>query len=81
MTIEISDQILDKLSITREEVKLEVAVALYAREILTLEQASKMAEVGQLKFQQILGERKIPMHYSKEDFEEDLKTLSQLGRI
>ncbi|MCB0615527.1 MAG: UPF0175 family protein [Phaeodactylibacter sp.] len=62
MTIEISDQILDKLSITREEVKLEVAVALYAREILTLEQASKMAEVGQLKFQQILGERKIPMH-------------------
>lgn len=81
MTIEISDQILEKLSITREEVKLEVAVALYAREILTLEQASKMAEVGQLKFQQILGERKIPMHYSKEDFEEDLKTLSQLGRI
>ena len=81
MIIEISDQILDKLSITREEVKLEVAVALYAREILTLEQASKMAEVGQLKFQQILGERKIPIHYSKEDFEEDLKTLSQLGRI
>ena len=81
MIIEISDQILDKLSITREEVKLEVAVALYAREILTLEQASKMAEVGQLKFQQILGERKIPMHYSKEDFEEVLKTLSKLGRI
>ena len=81
MTIEISDQILDKLSITREEVKLEVAVALYAREILTLEQASKMAEVGQLKFQQILGERKIPMHYSKEDFEVGLKTLSKLGRI
>jgi len=81
MIIEISDQILDKLSITREEVKLEVAVALCAREILTLEQASKMAEVGQLKFQQILGERKIPIHYSKEDFEEDLKTLSQLGRI
>ncbi len=42
MIIEISDQILDKLSITKEEVKLEVAVALYAREILTLEQASKM---------------------------------------
>ena len=81
MTIEISDQILEKLSITREEVKLEVAVALYAREILTLEQASKMAEVDQLKFQQILGERKIPMHYSKEDFEEGLKTLSKLGRI
>ncbi|NBC06386.1 MAG: UPF0175 family protein [Bacteroidetes bacterium] len=81
MIIEISDHTLDKLSITREEVKLEVAVALYAREILTLEQASKMADLDQLKFQQVLGERKIPIHYGKEDFEEDLKTLSQLGRI
>jgi predicted HTH domain antitoxin len=81
MIIEISDHTLDKLSISREEVKLEVAVALYAREILTLEQASKMADLDQLKFQQVLGERKIPIHYGQEDFEEDLKTLSQLGRI
>ena len=81
MIIEISDHTLDKLSISREEVKLEVAAALYAREILTLEQASKMADLDQLKFQQVLGEREIPIHYSKEDFEEDLKTLSQLGRI
>ncbi|MCB9275926.1 MAG: UPF0175 family protein [Lewinellaceae bacterium] len=81
MIIEISDQILNKRSITREEIKLEVAVALYAREILTLEQASKMAELDQLKFQQVLGEREIPIHYSKKDFEEDLETLSQLGRI
>ena len=81
MIIEISNQILEKLSLSEEEVKLEVAVALYAREILTLEQASKMAGLDQLRFQQILGERKIPTHYGKEDFEEDLKTLSRLGRI
>lgn len=81
MIIEISDNILEKLSVTPEEVRLEIAVALYEKEIFTLEQASKLAGRDQLRFQQILGERHIPMHYSKEDFEEDLKTLSELGRL
>ena len=81
MTIEIPNEILKKLSITEEEVKLEVALALYAREIFTLEQASKLAGLDQLEFQQMLGEREIPYHYDKGDFEEDLKTLSRLGRI
>lgn len=81
MTIQISDNILEKCSITQEEVKLEIALVLYAKEILTMEQASKVAELDQLMFQQILGQRGIPMHYGKEDFEEDLKTLSKLGRI
>jgi predicted HTH domain antitoxin len=81
MTIQISDKILERCSIKPEEVKLEVALVLYAKEILTLEQASKVAEIDQLRFQQILGERNIPIHYGIEDFEEDLKTLSKLGRI
>lgn len=81
MTIELSDSILQKLSISQEEVKLEIAVALYAKEIMTLEQASKLAGLDQLAFQQILGERGIPVHYGVKDFEDDLNTLTRLGRI
>ena len=81
MTIQISDLILEKCAFTPEEVKLEIALVLYAKEILTLEQASKVAELDQLSFQQVLGERNIPMHYSKEDLDDDLKTLAELGRI
>ena len=81
MTIQISDKILEKCAVTQEEVKLEIALALYARKILTLEQASKLAELDQLRFQQLLGKRNIAMHYGKEVFEEDLETLSKLGRI
>ena len=81
MIIEIPDSTLEKLPVSPEEVRLEIAVILYAREIFTLEQASKLAGLDQLRFQQVLGGRGIPMHYSKEDFEEDLKTLSDLGRI
>lgn len=81
MIIEIPDQVLNKLPISREEVKLEVAVALYAKSILTLEQASKIADLDQLLFQQVLGKRKIPLHYSVKDFEDDLNTLSEMDRI
>ncbi len=81
MIIEIPDQVLNKLPISREEVKLEVAVALYANSILTLEQASKIADLDQLLFQQVLGKRKIPLHYSVKDFEDDLNTLSEMDRI
>lgn len=81
MIIEIPDQILNKQSFSIEEIRLEVAVALYAKNMLTLEQASKIAELDQLRFQQVLGARKIPLHYTLKDFEEDLNTLNELDRI
>jgi predicted HTH domain antitoxin len=81
MIIEIPDSTLKKLSIPPEEVRLEIAIVLYVKEIFTMEQASKLAGMDQLRFQQILGERRIPLHYSKKDFEDDLRTLSELGRI
>jgi predicted HTH domain antitoxin len=32
-------------------------------------------------FQQILASREIPVHYDVEDYEEDLATLKELGRL
>ena len=32
-------------------------------------------------FQQLLGSREIPIHYNVEDYEEDLNTLGELGRL
>lgn len=32
-------------------------------------------------FQQLLGARGIPVHYTLEDYEEDIATLKDLGRI
>lgn len=81
MLIEIPDLVLKKEPISLEEVKLEVGIALYAKYVLTLEQASKIAGLDQLQFQQVLGKRKIPLHYGVKDFEEDLKTLSDIDRI
>jgi len=58
----------------------ELAVALFREERLTLAQASRVAEMDQLAFQAVLADREIPLHYSVEDFREDVLTLDALGR-
>ena len=81
MVIKISNEILQKANISELKLKTEFALFLYEKNILTLEQTSKVADKDTLEFQLILGSRKIPIHYGVEDFENDLKTLKKLNRI
>ena len=48
---------------------------------LTLGQASSLAAMSQLEFQRLLASRQITIHYGVAEFEEDLKTLRELGRL
>ncbi|MCX7049995.1 MAG: UPF0175 family protein [Candidatus Sumerlaeota bacterium] len=81
MSVLISDSVLHAARITPEEFKQEVAVLFFAKEKLTLGQASQLAEMDQLSFQHLLASRHIPVHYDMADLEEDLKTLRKMGRI
>jgi predicted HTH domain antitoxin len=63
------------------ELRCELAVLLFERERLTLEQASELAAMGVRRFQHLLASRDIPLHYDVEDFEQDLETLRRLGRL
>jgi len=78
MKIEISDSILEKAGITEEDLLLKIAIELFKEEKITLAEAAEIAMLHQLQFQKELAKRKIPIHYSVEDLEEDLKTLSRL---
>jgi predicted HTH domain antitoxin len=40
-----------------------------------------MAGITVWAFQQLLGSREIFVHYDVEDYEEDLTTLGELGRL
>jgi predicted HTH domain antitoxin len=33
------------------------------------------------KFQQVLADRNIPVHYDENDYEEDLENLREIGRL
>lgn len=81
MPVTIPDEVLTAAHMTEREVKRELALALFQRERLTLPQASRLAGMGQLAFQALLAEREIPIHYGIEEFQEDLRTLRQRGRL
>ena len=55
------------------ELKRELAVTLFQQERLTLGQASRLAEMGQLSFQAVLADRQIPIHYGVAEFREDVR--------
>lgn len=56
----------------REEMLLELAVALYAQEALSFGKARELAGLGKYEFGRILGQREIARHYSEEELEDDL---------
>jgi predicted HTH domain antitoxin len=65
--------------LTEPELKAELALALFQRELLTLGQAASLAGLPQLDFQRLLAQRRIPLHYGLEAMEEDLQRASRLS--
>lgn len=81
MSVVISDETLQASGMSANELKQEIAIVLFQKSKLTLGQASQLAEMSQLQFQHVLAGRNIPIHYDVDDFEADLKTLQDLGRL
>jgi len=50
----------------------ELAIALYARDILAIGKARSLAKMTRWEFEELLGQRGIIRHYQKQDLEEDL---------
>jgi predicted HTH domain antitoxin len=81
MTLMIPDEILHASRLSERELKVEIAIMLFEKEKLTLGQASRLAAMDRLEFQHLLASRRIPVHYDVADFEQDLETLGELGRL
>ncbi|MFQ5419585.1 MAG: UPF0175 family protein [Anaerolineae bacterium] len=56
----------------REEMLLELAIALYAQEALSFGKARELAGFGKYEFGQFLGQRGIVRHYGTVELEDDL---------
>jgi len=80
MTIVIPDEVLQTTRMTEEELRQEIAILLFQKEKLTLGQASRLAAMPQMQFQHLLASRHVPVHYDVQEFEEDLRTLRELGK-
>jgi len=63
---------------TPDELRLELACALYARHKLGTMAAAEFAGVDFFAFQRALRERGVPKHYDVEELRRDVETLNQL---
>jgi predicted HTH domain antitoxin len=54
------------------ELLKELALALYAQELLSFGKARELANLDHWQFSQLLGDRHIPRHYSETELAEDL---------
>jgi predicted HTH domain antitoxin len=79
--VTIPEEVLKAAGMTEAELCQEVAVMLFERERLTLAQAARLAGLDRLRFQRLLADRGIAVHYDVPEFEADLQTLRALGRL
>ena len=81
VTIEIPREVIHATRMTPQELKRELAIYLFQQGKLSFGKAREMAGMTVWTFQQLLGSRGIPVHYDLQDYEEDLATLQELGRL
>jgi predicted HTH domain antitoxin len=81
VSVTIPDEVLQAARMSEAEFREEVAVVLYQRERLTAAQAARLAGMDRIRFQHLLASRGIPLHYDISDFDADLQTMADLGRL
>ncbi len=74
----IDDEFVQATQKSEQELRVEIALFLYAQEMLSFGQARKLACMDTVEFEQLLFTRKVPSAYSVEDLDSDLATLHQL---
>ena len=74
--IDIPEDVIASIKIPKSELekvlKLELAMTLYERGVLSLGKARGMTGMSKWEFFEELGRRKIPRHYTEKEIEEDL---------
>lgn len=69
----------DNLQLSETDLRVELAVALFQQQRITLGTASNIAGLSQLDFQRLIASRGVCIHYDVDDLEQDLTSLNQDG--
>ena len=81
ISIELPGEVVHATKMTPQELRRELAIHLFQQGKLSFGKAREMADMTAWAFQQYLGVREIPVHYDVQDYEQDLATLKELGRL
>ena len=80
MSVVIPDDVLVSARMSEAQLKLEIAIMLFQQDRISIGRARRLAGINLLEFQREISERGICIHYDVEEFEEDVKTLQEMGR-
>lgn len=76
-SIPIDEDILEAIKLPKKDrermLKLELALSLYQRGVISLGKARKLADMGKWEFIDELKKRKIERHYTERELEEDIE--------
>jgi predicted HTH domain antitoxin len=81
MVIEVPDTDLRGIAMTQAGLKIELAVALFEQDKLSLGKARELAGMTLVEFQRELALRQIPLHFDVEDLKQDVATLKAMGAL
>ena len=81
ISVEIPREVIHATRMTPHELMRELAIYLFQQGKLSFGKAREMAGATVWDFQQLLGSRGVPVHYDIQDYEEDVATLRELGRL
>lgn len=80
-SISIGEEILNAIKLPKKDrqkmLKLELALALYQRGIISLGKGRKLAEMGKWEFIDELKKRKIERHYDERELKEDIEFVNR----
>jgi predicted HTH domain antitoxin len=80
ITLRIPDSVAQSLRIPEGEaeqrLRQELALALYARGLLSVGKAAELSGMTRILFSELLAQMNIPRHYGNEELAEDLKYAS-----
>jgi predicted HTH domain antitoxin len=78
--VDIPDTALTGTGLTPDQVRLEVAVALYRDRKVSMGRAVRLAGLPRVPFQRELARRGVTVDHDVAEFEEDLRNISALDR-
>ena len=78
--LQVPQDILDSARLTISELRVEMAIYLYAQGRLSIGKARELADMSLWEFRQLLASRRISPHYDKGDLDTDMVTLREIGR-
>ncbi|MBS0016925.1 MAG: UPF0175 family protein [Arthrospira sp. SH-MAG29] len=79
MSLVISEEIVKASGLSEKELIIELVLLLFQQEKISLGKAAELLNISQVRFQKILSERGINIHYDVEELQEDIQHLTAKG--